>query len=179
MKRQHRYAGMAVAMSGLLAWSGVGLAGDQRVGDWTWNIDDPELFVAGTENAAGHALAQVCDPSDGSCMYVVGFDIHCDPGHEYPVLVNSDAGSAQLEFVCGDRAGDQNLLVATDFEAIDDIVKSANKVGFAIPMQGDDFKAVRFSLVGSNEAIDAMREAAATFSRFEPGLKKRPAVERF
>ena len=129
MNRQHRYVGTAAVALGLMAWSGMVLAGDQRIGDWQWNVDDPEMFVAGTENAAGHALAQFCDPSEGSCIYIVGFDIHCEPGNKYPVLVNSDAGSAQMEFVCGDRAGDQNVLVATDFESMDNIVGDCAAAG--------------------------------------------------
>lgn len=157
----------------------VAQAGDRISGDWTWNVDDPDLFVAATTNSAGHLLGQFCRPESADCMYVVGFDIYCDPGDTYPVLVNSDAGAAQLEFLCSGKVGDQNVLVAADFDAIDTLVRQANRIGFALPMQGDDFKAVRFGLIGSNEALDAMLERVIQAADYVPSSRKKKDLERF
>lgn len=153
------------------------LAGDRTVGDWAWNTDDPAMFYAGTGNDAGHMLVQFCDPEDGSCFYAVGLDILCDAGDPYPVLANSDAGAVQLAMMCGDRVADQNVLVAIDFEAMDDLVRSARRVGFAVPMHGDEFKSVRFSLHGSNEALDAMRAELRRAAELPSGRRDTPEQE--
>jgi len=179
MKNNNSRRAPACLLAACLMLPGLAQAGDHVSGDWSWNVDDPEIFVAGIENSAGHMLAQFCDPESTNCFYAVGFGLKCEPGHQYPVLVNADTGSAQLEFICGDRIGDQNVLVASDFDAMDDVVRSANKVGFAIPLEGDDFKAVRFSLNGSNEALDAMREALLVVSNYRPASAKKPDEERF
>jgi hypothetical protein len=173
---------LAVALAGIVLFLGAALsasAGDRPIGDWKWNVDDPELYSAGIELPGGHVLAQFCIPNKGSCFYAVGFGITCEPNEKYHVLVNSDVGSSQLEFVCGDSIGKQNVLLAADFDALDSVVRDANRVGFAIPMANDEFKAVRFSLRGSNEAIDAMREAAQTAPHFRTAVSEQPVSERF
>lgn len=169
-----KWIGILFAVLGSSAW-----AGDVKSGDWAWNVDDPEIFVAGIENSAGHMLAQFCDPESTNCFYAVGFDTYCEPGHKYPVLVNSDAGSAHLEFICGEKVGDQHVMVASDFDAMDRLVRQANHIGFAIPMEGDAFRAVRFSLNGSNDALDAMREALLVVSNYRPASARQPDAERF
>ncbi len=47
-----------------------------------------------------------------------------------------------------------------DFEAVDELVKTANKIGFAVALKGDQFLVVRFLLSGSAQAIAAMRKEA-------------------
>lgn len=131
-------------------------------GDWTWSIDDPEMFYAATENSAGQALMQLCDTEDGTCFYAVGFDTTCDEGDSYPALVNSDAGTASIKLLCGgELESGGNMMLVEDFDQMDQFIRKARKIGFALPMQGDEFKAVRFSLKGSVAAIDAMRKIAA------------------
>lgn len=138
------------------------MAEDISSGDWRLNIDDPEMYYAATENSAGQVLMQLCDPEDATCFYAVGFDTRCDEGDSYPALVNSDVGTASIELLCGSELDDgNNLMLVKDFDQMDDFVRRASKIGFALPMQGDEFKAVRFSLRGSVKAIDAMRKVAA------------------
>ena len=155
-------------------------AGDFTSGDWVWNVDDPEMFYAATENSAGQALMQFCDPAEGQCVYAVGFDTTCDKGDSYPALVNSDAGTASITLKCGSELDDGgNLMLVEDFEQMDRFVRSAKRIGFALPMQGDEFKAVRFSLRGSNEALDAMRKFAAQSNERKPGVRNAKDSEVF
>ena len=72
-------------------------AGDFTSGDWVWNVDDPEMLYAATENSAGQTLVQLCDAKDGSCFYAVGFDTSCDEGDSYPALVNADDGAHNID----------------------------------------------------------------------------------
>ena len=146
----------------LLLWGSLAWSEDIRSGDWVWNVDDPESYHAATQNAAGQVLMQMCDPADGTCFYVVGFDTTCDEGDSYPALLNSDAGTASIELLCSGKVDSgSNVMLVKDFEQVDNIIREATRIGFALPMKGDEFKAVRFSLKGSVNAIEAMRKIAA------------------
>jgi hypothetical protein len=48
------------------------------------------------------------------------------------------------------------------FDDIDLVVRKAGYFRIAIPMESDQFKVVRFSLVGSTYAVDLMRAASET-----------------
>jgi hypothetical protein len=165
-----------MAILGVLAcalFSAVALAEDVRSGDWTWSIDDPDIFYAGTENAAGNALMQFCYTDEGSCVYAVGFDMQCEEGSSYPALVNTDVSAASIDLLCGSELDDgSNFMFVKDFDQIDGLIRKAGQIGFALPMKGDEFKAVRFSLKGSVAAIDAMRTIAERGARVNGDVKK-------
>ena len=155
-------------------------AGDFKVGDWVWNVDDPEVQLAGTTNDDGHILTQLCYPESGNCIYAVGFDTNCTEGNSYPALVNADTGADSMKFVCGGELKDgTHLMVAEDFDQIDKVIRKSNRIGFALPMEGDAFKAVRFSLRGSSDALDAMRKVAERASKNSPGTDTKKASEVF
>ena len=130
-------------------------------GDWVWSADDPGTYYAGTEHVGSQALMQLCDTKDGACFYAVSFGTRCQKDKTYHALVNSDAGNGSFDLYCGAEVRGSNLLFVQDFEQMDALVRKATRIGFAIPMQGDEFKAVSFSLKGSVAAIDAMRAALA------------------
>ena len=44
------------------------------------------------------------------------------------------------------------------------ILRQASNIGFAVAMEGDEFKVVRFSLLGSTHAIEMMRSGAEILS---------------
>jgi hypothetical protein len=164
---------------GLAMSSGV-RAGDFTSGDWVWSVDDPEMLYAATENSAGQTLVQLCDATDGSCFYAVGFDTSCDEGDSYPALVNTDDGAYNIEFLCGGKldAGG-NMMLVKNFDQIDGMIRKARRIGFALPMQGDEFKAVRFSLKGAVPALDAMRKFAAEGGRKTPDVRNAKDSEVF
>jgi hypothetical protein len=156
---------------GLVMSSGA-RAGDFTSGDWTWNVDDSTSYFAGTENSAGQGLMQICYPAKGSCLYAIGFDTTCDEGDSYLALVNSDAGTAILNLKCASKLDSGgNLMLAEDFDQLDVLIRSAKRIGFALPMQGDEFKAVRFSLKGALPALDAMHKYAAKSNERRPDVR--------
>ena len=171
---------IVVVASMVCLWVPVAGAEDIHSGDWVWNVDDPETYYAGTENAAGHVLMQFCDPADGTCFYAVGFDTTCDEGDSYPALVNADTGASSIKLMCGSSLDDgTNMMLVEGFDQIDGIVRKSQKIGFALPMQGDEFKAVRFSLKGSVTAMDAMRKFAARGAPATSNTKKAKDTEVF
>lgn len=124
--------------------------------DWYWDSSDPTYATALTINDKGYVLGQWCYYADGQCIYIIDFGITCDNATEYPVLVSSDLGAEHLNVTCGHKYENRNVMYASDYDQIDYIVKNATKVGFVIPLERDEFKAVRFTLAGSTYAIEKM-----------------------
>ena len=135
----------------------------QNFNDWTTGVTTTgNALYAATANDSGNILGQYCYPGDGNCYYLLGLRTSCKEGNNYPVLLNSDQGSATVAVRCNGRV--QNGLfeyVFTEFSRIDDVVMKAYRVGFAVPLEGDQFTVIRFSLVGSNEAVAKLLEDAA------------------
>lgn len=141
----------------------------QTFDTWATSTDAAGGVYASTVNDSGHILGQYCDPSAGSCYWLLGMSTRCKPGSRYPVLVNSDTAALSLEVGCTGEAGGQGGtygLVFTDFEAISNLIEGSRRLGIAFPLKGDQFRVVRFDLVGAPAALAAMRAK---------GWKSRPA----
>lgn len=132
--------------------------------DWSTGITSTgNALFAATVNDSGNVLGQYCYPGEGSCIYLLGMRTSCKEGSKYPVLVNSDKGSLQVQVLCsGRQQGNLYEYVFTEFDKIDDVVMTAYRVGFAVPLEGDQFTVIRFSLIGSNEAVAKLLENAAS-----------------
>lgn len=149
---------MALALSPI-----AGLAETKMNKDWMWNLDGSDGVYAATANRDGRILGQYCYFDNNTCIYTVSFGITCEKDSKYPVLVNSDTGAINVEMVCGHKMGgevDENAFYITPFDAIDNTVRNATNIGFAVAMESGRFKVVRFSLAGSTYAIETMRTFA-------------------
>ncbi len=94
---------------------------------------------------------------------------NCEEGERYPVLVNADAGSAQLELVCR-KLGKKPRYIFTNFESIDKSIRNSGKyIGFAFPLQSGLFQVDRFLLDGAVESLARMRAVAKGGSRKKGG----------
>lgn len=134
----------------------------QTYGSWTVDTaDDKSYLYAATANDSGNVLGEYCYPQQGSCVWILGMATSCEENHTYPMLANADVGAQHLEVVCrGQLPSKLYQYVFTKFDDIDRIVKQGSKVGFAIPLQEDQFRVVRFLLVGATAAIKNMRATA-------------------
>jgi len=128
--------------------------------DWVWNTDEENFYFAITTNSAEHILGQYCYIAKSTCFYVVSLDITCEHGSTYPAMVNSDKGADHIVLKCVHEYNGQNILAIYGFDKIDELVRTASHLGIAVPMENDKFKIIRFSLIGSSDAIDHMRDAA-------------------
>ncbi len=152
-----------------------------RIGDWLVNVNDSNTAIfAATENGAGSVFGQYCFPERQGCMYLLGLRTSCENGSEYPVLANSDSGAYPLTLRCF-GANDTGVYeyAVTNFDLIDAAVRQSTRIGFAIPMQSDAFRVVRFSLIGAVKAMDGVRTAAEEIAA-EKGAPRgdfRPAEE--
>jgi hypothetical protein len=135
-----------------------------------WNIgrtSDGQGLYAATVNDSGNVFGQYCY-SDELCVYLLGITQGCEKGSKYPVLANTDTGSQSLEVYCNGRLEiGRYQYVFTDFNEIHRIAMDAARVGFAMPLKGDEFIVIRFSLMGSNEAVATMN------ARTRPGGVRR------
>ncbi|MBV9360122.1 MAG: hypothetical protein JO292_01905 [Betaproteobacteria bacterium] len=155
-----------------------------KYGDWLiGRIDGNQGFFAITANDSGGLFGQYCVLAASSCVYVVAFLTGCESGSRYPVLANTDAGSTQLEVKCDGQLTAPGVAglyryVFIDFDVIDKVVKGATRVGFAFPLHGDQFKVIRFSLKGANEAVADMRALTERNLPGSPSRRTRPDTTR-
>jgi hypothetical protein len=134
------------------------------LGDWRTGVTmNGKEFFAYTLNDSGQAFGEWCSVDSGSCTWMIGMSFGCDKNFAYPVLANSDAEAESLSMNCSGTIEDTDLsrYAFTDFKSVKSLLKDAHVVGFAIPMQSDQFRVIRFSLDGCSDAIAAM-EASAT-----------------
>lgn len=128
-----------------------------------WTFDQGSgTYVAGTSNESGETFGQACYVGERKCYWLLGLKRPCNPGAAHSVLANSDAGASTFRINCMGPSEEKGLYrySVNEFDAIDSFVANATKVGFALPLQGDQFALTRFDLTGSKAVVDAMRQAA-------------------
>ena len=76
-----------------------------------------------------------------------------------PALINSDQGAIHVTLICGHVFEGQNVMYMTPFDDVDLVVRQSSYFRLAMPLESDQFKVSRFSLVGSTYAVDIMRAA--------------------
>lgn len=130
-------------------------------GSWFSDITTSgEAVFSATMNDSGNLLGQYCYLEQGNCVWLLGMDTACKEGDKYVVLANSDTGAAHISVYCGGQLKTGTYqYIFSEFDAVDNIVKEGSRVGFAVPLQRDNFRVVRFDLKGSKQAIVAMQTA--------------------
>jgi hypothetical protein len=96
-------------------------------------------------------------------MWTLGIKVACEADSKYPLLANTDGGAVHLQVVCRGLSANKEFYsyVFDDFQAVDNLIKAGVRVGFAFPMQGDEFRVIRFSLTGSGSAVTNMWSIAS------------------
>ena len=165
MTRKRAYAGIALKLAtGFLV---PGLAVAATFADWEESTDRAGSFwSAATVNGSQEVFGQWCYADKGTCIWLIGMTTRCHKGKTYPVVANSDVGAVQLEVQCLGKLEVTGAfeLAFTNFDDVDHLARRASRVGFAIPLQGDQFRVARFSLSGAVRALTAMRGAAGSAS---------------
>jgi hypothetical protein len=134
-------------------------ASDQRVKDWTISLDT-NYQEANTSSDSGGLLGVFCILQSQSCFAYFTSGNPCVESRTVPVLVNANTGAALFQTTCRGmdvKTGKLWVNVFDDMDGIKKIMLEASSLGIAIPLGSGLFKAVRFSLMGSNEAIDAVQ----------------------
>ncbi|MBE7927631.1 hypothetical protein [Pseudomonas saudiphocaensis] len=117
-------------------------------------------LIAVTVNDSGNFIGFRCYSSSKNCIHVLSANTNCTDGAKYPILINSDYSSMSMDAVCG-KNGNGHELYLTKYDDIHDLLQKGNNIGFAIPMESGQFKVVRFSLSGSEKAMDYVEQKTA------------------
>ncbi len=141
-------------------------ADTESFGNWMVGaLDANEGFFAATVNDSSAVLGQYCYLESGDCLWLLATSTNCEEGERYPVLVNADGGSSQMELVCR-KLGKKPRYIFSKFDSIDAAVRSSSKyIGFAFPLQSGMFQVDRFLLDGAIESLARMRAVAKGGSR--------------
>ncbi len=185
MYRDHFLRFAAVTLSVLLSLA-LGIprtaaaAETESFGNWmVGTIEGGEGYFAATVNDSNAVLGQYCYLESGDCLWLLATSTNCEEGERYPVLVNADAGSAQLELVCR-KLGKKPRYIFTNFESIDKSVRNSGKyIGFAFPLQSGLFQVDRFLLDGAVESLVRMRAVAKGGSRKKGGGGGTPSTKSY
>lgn len=123
--------------------------------DWRFKQTE-KYWEASTQNASGSELGVLCTDKE-SCFAYYQDDTQCKAENVYPLLWNSDSGSLLLTATCTSiGASGTYLLVFDKFETVRDYMLKDQSTGIAIPLASGQFKVLKFSLNGSNEAMSAL-----------------------
>lgn len=117
-------------------------------------------------------MGQYCFLGEASCVWVLGMTLGCDKGDQYILLVNSDSGATSLKVTCGGQPANMPTVykyIFTSFDDINEVALKNRRIGFAFPLQGDQFRVVRFDQGGAPAAVDTMRADAVRRAR--PALR--------
>jgi hypothetical protein len=133
-------------------------------GSWQVGItDDRDSIYAGTINDSGSVLAESCATDRDSCIWVLSTDSECEEGSDYPVLINSDVSAASAVVTCLGPTVSNTMYryQFTNWKVLEGTILKARRVGFAFPLQADQFTVVRFSLDGVSQASQFAERLAA------------------
>ncbi|RXJ72696.1 hypothetical protein CS022_13730 [Veronia nyctiphanis] len=136
------------------------LAAEEFHRDWMVNTDGAEYYFAATVNNSNDIFGKYCYFDSEKCLFLVGVDITCEKGFEYPALVNSEYAAIHVTLHCGDTFGSQNVMVLEPYDDIDLAILQGSQFGIAVPMESGKFQVSRFSLSGAADAIESMMDAA-------------------
>jgi hypothetical protein len=107
---------------------------------------------------------------------MLAIDSVCEKDSSYPVLANTDKGAAHFDIVClGQVANGMYSFGFKNWQELEHILKTGERIGIATPMQSDQFKVFRFLLDGltqSTKVIETSFFAGANAPKAKAG---RPA----
>lgn len=135
-----------------------------QFGDWQVSYtDDKNWILAITINDSGNSFGKICQLSKGKCYWTFTASFPCKIGDTgFPLLANANEdGAASVDVVCSGKTGDDSYrYIFTNWKAIESLIQKSTRIGFAVPMQSDNFTVVRFSLDGMAKSIENIEKVA-------------------
>lgn len=147
----------AAAVAACLATPGVH-AGENYNEWFSQSFDAGTATGAFTVNDSGATFGEICRLQEGSCQWRLLLDLACEDNTTTSILANTDQGASTLEFRCAGKSenGKGYLYVFKNWKQLESSLKSSSKVGFAMPVKGDQFVVYRFKLQGMTETTSEM-----------------------
>jgi len=131
---------------------------NEQFGDWTVMNGDggPDRYNAITPSTDGEGYLVYSCHVKAACYLTMLITSTCEVGSSYPMLMNSDSGAAAVFTTCIDiheDIGGAEYSFDDPDTTLAETVFTDSRIGIAVPMADGKFKAVRFSLLGSDEAM--------------------------
>lgn len=136
-----------------------------EIGPWyVSDMTDGTGSFAGTVNDSGALFGKYCYSNAQTCLWIMTADVGCKSGSEYPVLLNTDGGAAQVTVSCKPIDG-KNRYFFNDYAVVEDAVAGSARIGFAFPMANGQFQVTRFDI----------RQSTAALKALDAKMRKRPS----
>jgi hypothetical protein len=146
---------LAVLVLALFAGVAQAATPPQQFFDWFSGPTDVS-FVAMTTNDANEALGEFCFYSTQKCSWQISIDLRCKENEDHWILANADSAYEPLQIKCmGFNTGNKRYNYAFEnWKEAEAIIKKRqnNMIGFAMPIGNTQFRVIRFSLKGVNDA---------------------------
>ena len=130
-------------------------AAQAQFGDWVASKSN-NILEAYTAIESGSQFGILCMEK---CVWYLDAQTKCVEHHEYPVLINAEAGADYLSMRCFTLQYEGRTRYVYIFEEFDKIKNAASlgaQIGFAMPLEGSKFTVSRFSLSGYQGALSAL-----------------------
>lgn len=131
----------------------------QTYGSWTVGTGSDGMPFVVTTNDSGAMLGKWCTATSATCFWMlVTTQPKCQEGAMPPMLVNAAGlGAKAINSTCVQPitiSGQINYrLLLAPHDDVENIVSGATKIGFAMALEEDGFRVIRFSLNGSSLAL--------------------------
>lgn len=138
-------------------------APNQQVGDWYYSLKG-DISEAYTVSDSGATFGLLCSRSANSCAFYIRSSTTCESGQSGAVLENAPSGSANLTGACRPLTTESGTIYAIVLTPMTGLASSlgtdGQKIGFAEPLEGGQFRVYRFSTTGAGTAIGAVTKFA-------------------
>jgi hypothetical protein len=123
--------------------------------DWVVEVHR-QFLIAETKNSSGHFFAQACLVDSGDCFYgMKNLGLRCRPDREFSASIKSNLGVLNTKLTCLDTESG----AFSSFDEIDSMARKADYLEITVHVGKNERKISRFSLAGSEVAINVMRIA--------------------
>ena len=151
----------ALLVIGLVALLSRPAAEAQTFGSWVADARSDSPFAASVDDS-GNIFGQYCSAGRSSCVWLMALASSCQKGDRYPALANFETGAVSLEILCkGELESGHFAYAFTSFDQVDLLVRQGASVAFAVPLQREQFRVMRFDLTGAVSALSRLHESAA------------------
>ena len=130
-----------------------------------WIVEEYDAgSIAYTTNPSGSTLGYICKFSTKNCHFFFDSGSRCDEDSVSKALVNSDIGALAVDVICQKYTSEgkqKHYSMLGNYDEISEAILKANSIGIAIPLASGQFKVLKFSLKGSNQAVISAAKIAA------------------
>lgn len=147
-------------MCAAISIAGIAHADPASFGAWSVDVGADGPYAA-TLNDSGEALMRACPLKTGVCYWVFVTTTSCENESSAPAMMNSPEGATLLTLTCGgsfvvDGKTHYRHWISQAAD-VDNAIRSASGyIGIAVPMKAGMFKAFRFPMQGSADALSGL-----------------------